>query len=448
MRMYRRDFFKLFGAGVAMGAGLPLLESVATAQDPTFPKRLVIFFSANGTMPSRWRPQGGPGTNFTFGDQDILWPLRNLKDDLLILEGVDMKSARSGPGDGHQTGMGHMLTGIELLPGDTKGGCNTCPAAGWSSGISIDQLIANEVHDGEAFKSLEFAVQAGGPNNWSRMCYAGRDQPVEPQQNPHTAFERLFSTVGADQDKLKKANERRQSVLNFVKKDFDAINKKISARDKARIEKHFSSIEEIEGRLLTGDGMGISCEIPNKGETFNPDLPENFPATGQLMMDMIATSLACGLTRVASIQWSRSVSQVSHPWAGVTDRHHDLSHESDDNQAAVEKIVKINRWYAEQFAYLINKLKSIPEGDGTLLDNTVVLWCNELGKGNSHTRDNMPYVLAGSAGGFLKQKEYMILDQSRHNDLLVTLAQSMGVPLNSFGNPDFCSGPLSPIHRV
>lgn len=448
MKLYRRDFFKMFGAGVAAGVGLPMLESVARAQDnPAFPTRLIIFFSANGTIPNRWRPQGTE-TNWTIGQDDILWPLNPYKDDITIVEGVDMKSARSGPGDGHQTGMGHMLTGIELLPGDTKGGCDSCPAAGWSSGASIDQYVANETHDGEAFKSLEFAVQAGGPNNWSRMCYAGRDQPVEPQQNPHTAFDRLFSVVGADQERLAKAKERRQSVLNFIKQDFDAINRKISSRDRMRIDQHFSAIEEIEGRLLTGNDMGLSCELPNRGDLFDPNMPENFPATGQLMMDMLVTAMACGMTRVGSLQWSRSVSQVAHSWAGVTDRHHDLSHEGDNNTSAVEKLVTINRWYAEQFAYLIGKLKSIPEGGGTMLDNTIVLWCNELGKGNSHTRDNMPYVLAGGGGGFFKQGHYLTLDTRRHNDLLVSLAQSMGVNTDTFGNPSFCSGPMNEIHKV
>ena len=295
---------------------------------------------------------------------------------------------------------------------------------------------------------MEFAVQAGGPNNWSRMSYAGTDRPVEPQQNPHTAFERIFSVLDADQQRLAKTRSRRESVMNFVKQDFEAIDAKVSARDRARIESHMTAIEEIELQLANGGGQGsmLSCELPTQGAGFDPYQPENFPKTGKLMMDMIVTSLACGMTRVASLQWSRSVSQVAHTWAGVSDRHHDLSHEGMENTSAMDKLVKINRWYAEQFAYLLQKLDSVQEGDGTLLDHTVVLWCNELGEGRSHRRNDMPYVLGGSASGFFKQDQFLVLDDSRHNDMLVSIAQSMGVPITTFGNPDFCDGPMSAIH--
>ena len=439
--MQRRDFLKALGVGAASTAFLPLLETAGYANTRAFPTRFIVFFSANGTIPWRWKPEGTE-TSWTIKAGDILEALNPYKQDLIVAEGVDMISARNGPGDGHQTGMGHMLTGIELLPGDTKGGCDSCPAAGWSSGPSVDQFIANRIHQGEPFKSIEFGVQAGGPNNWSRMCYAGHNTPVDPQQNPHTAYERIFSAVGQDRAKLEQLRARRASVLDFVREDMRQVEQKVSGRDRQRIDQHHTSIRELEQRLMSGDMSGIACEVPAQGQRFDPNRAENYPLTGQTMMDMLVTAMACGMTRVGSIQWSRSVSNIALPWAGVTDRHHDLSHRSDNDTDAVEKLVAINRWYAEQFAYLLAKLKSIPEGDGTMLDNTVVLWCNELGKGNSHTRNDVPYILAGKAGGFFKTGRYLNYRTDPHNNLLVSLCQSMGVMVNTFGNPNYCTGAL------
>lgn len=441
----RRDFLKMIGAGAAASACLPLLESVGMAADGQFPTRLIVFFSANGTIPNRWRPEGDEN-NWAFKAGDILEPLTPYKDDLLLVEGVDMISARNGPGDGHQTGMGHMLTGIELLPGDTKGGCDTCPAAGFSSGPSVDQFIADKIHNGEPFKSLDFAIQAGGPNNWSRMSYAGPNRPIDPQQNPHTAYERIFSTIGDDKVKLERIRKRRQSVLDFTREEMRQIERKVSGADRIRLEQHHTAIRELEQSLLTGDAQGMACEVPEKGQPFDANKSENFPAAGKAMMDMIVTSMACGMTRVATLQWSRSVSNIAHPWATVTDRHHDLSHKGDNDAPAVDGLVKINRWYAQQFGYLLNKLKSIPEGNGTMLDNTVVIWCNELGKGNSHTRNDVPYVLAGKAGGYFKTGRYLTYNNDPHNNMLVSLCQAMGVQVNTFGNPNYCTGPLARLH--
>jgi hypothetical protein len=434
----RRSFLKALGVGAAAGSLLPLLESTATSQDGMFPTRLVIFFSANGTMPNRWRPNGGE-YDWSIPDTGILTPLRDHREKVLIVEGIDMVSARHGIGDGHQTGMGHMLTGTELLPGPFQGGNGG--TAGYSGGISVDQHIANMVHNGEAFRSLEFGVQSGNPNNWSRMCYAGPDKPVEPSQNPHTAFDRIFESFNVGQERAAARRFRRGSVLDFVGQDLEKVKRKVSTRDHARIDQHLTSIRSLEQQLMTGDSGGFACEAPGRGEVFNSGAHENYYATGKAMTDLIVSSLSCGLTRVASIQWSRSVSNITLPWAGVPNtRHHDLSHEGDGNADAVEKIVLINRWYAEQFAYLISSLEAVPEGDGTLLDNTIVVWMNELGKGNSHTRNDVPIVVAGGAGPF-KMGRYIRFGETPHNNFLLSLCHAMGLEQEtSFGNPAYCTG--------
>jgi hypothetical protein len=161
------------------------------------------------------------------------------------------------------------------------------------------------------------------------------------------------------------------------------------------------------------------------------------------MSDLLVMALGCDITRVASLQWSRSVSNTRFTWLGIETGHHDLSHHGDDDEAAVEALTSINQWYATQFAALLTKLARVPEGDGTMLDNTLLLWCNELGKGNTHSRNDAPYVLAGGAGGALEAGRFLEYDEQPHNDLLVSLLNLMGIDDETFGNPEWCNGPLA-----
>lgn len=437
-RLDRRKFLKMAGAAAAGAAAIPAVPSLGWGEK-TPPTRLVIFFSANGTIRDRWRPEGS-GDQFTIPEDGILTPLRSIKDKLLVVEGVDMESTNAGPGDGHQRGMGHMLTGTELLEGDKFEGGGNSGTVGYAGGISVDQFIAEKVHDGERFKSLEFGVQSGGPNVWSRMSYKGPGQPVEPEQNPFRAFDNLFKPVVQNQKKMERIRTRRKSVLDFVKSDLKQVKKRASKRDRDRVERHATAVRELERQLTSGDERGVACEPPNQGSAFDPQDSRNFPKTGKTMMDMIVGALSCRLTRVASIQWDKSVSGVKPTWLGIDEGHHSMSHEDEKWE---QELVEVNRWYAEQFAYLVEELDAIPEGDGTVLDNTIVLWCNELGDGSRHSRTDMPFVLAGG-GGYFKTGEYLEVDRP-HNDLLTSLCRAMGVEATSFGNQRFCNGPMSEL---
>src|SRR5262249_40074681 len=185
-----------------------------------------------------------------------------------------------------------------------------------------------------------------------------------------------------------------------------------------------------------------ACQRPDLGTPIDHRLNDNFPVVGRLQMDLLAMAFACDLTRVASLQWSSSVSGTVHTWVGVNRDHHGLSHESDGNADAQEQLVRINRWYAEQLAYLIAKLKQIPEGQGTAFDNTVIVWSNELAKGNAHSHAPLPVVLAGSAGGVFRTGRFLTYDYAYHNDLLIALLNAFGVATTTFGNPSWCRGPL------
>ena len=218
--------------------------------------------------------------------------------------------------------------------------------------------------------------------------------------------------------------------------------------DRARLDEHASAVRDIEARLDAQARPSAACMDP--GKPVVPDMlgdNDSFPATGRLQMDILALALSCDLTRVASLQWSRSVSMTRFTWLTptITDGHHDLSHRSDDDAPAQDKLTRINTWYASQLAYLLGKLAAAQETDGTrLLDSTLLLWSNELGKGNAHSRQLAPYVLAGKAGGALPTGRFLTYTGDLpHNNLLVSVLQAMDVSVSRFGKQEWCTGPLT-----
>lgn len=432
--MTRRRFLAGLGASTL---ALPLLPSLSFSNNPMFPKRLIILFSANGTIYNQWRPDGS-GRNFTM--RRILEPLAPHKDDLLILDGLDNKVG--GLGDAHQKGMANALTGARILAGDKFKGGGNAGKVGWGGGISVDQFLGNRLEGKTRFKTLEFGVQTRGPNIWSRMSYTGADKPVTPQDDPTKMFERLYGdpTEAQNAARMKRIRQLRKSSLDHARRDLELVKQRVSARERMRLEGHLASIRSIERRIQGEEGNAMMCEAPDMDTRIDFNANDNFPAVGKLQMDMLVNAMSCDMTRVATLQFSRSVSQTQFNWIGISDKHHDMSHKGDDDNATQEKLIKINRWYAEQMAYLVQKLKDHKEGDGTMLDNTVVVWVNELSKGNNHSRNNLPFVLAGNCGGFFKTGEYMQIDKP-HNHLLVSICQAMGfMDVNEFGVSDFKGG--------
>lgn len=433
VRITRRG---ILSAATALGAAALLPRGVARA-DNTPPKRVVFVFSANGTIYDQWVPSGSE-TSFTLST--ILKPLAPFQRKLVVLDGIDVKSARNGPGDDHMKGMGHMLTGTELLPGNTQGGAGT--PAGFAGGISIDQRIVKDVGTSTRFPSLELGVFVNSSDVWSRMIYAGANQPLPPMEDPVKVYARIFSSAQQSAAELAKLMKRRQSVLDHVQGTLTTLGGKVSADDRVRIQQHQESVREIERQLLA---QAAACTPPAMPMQLSLNDENNYPAVGKLQMDMLVTALACDQTRVASLQWSHSVSQIGFPFLGITQGHHDLSHKDDSDTASQDALVKINTWYAEQFAYLLGKLDAVMEPDGTtLLDNTMVVWVNELAKGNIHSHNPLPVVIAGSCQKAIRTGRYVKFAQSQpHNNLLVSIANAMGVPLTTFGNPAYCTGSLT-----
>jgi len=430
----RRAFLGSLGAAGVLCPFIPLLERELEAAPGDFPLRLIVLFSANGTIHENWAPTGGE-SDFTLSP--ILSPLEAYRDQMIVLDGLEM--SRAGVGDGHQKGMGHLWTGSTLLEGtEFEGGDGG--TAGWGGGISVDQHVANAVGDDTPYRSLEFGVQTKGATVWSRMSYAGPNQPLAPEDSPDAMFDRLFADFDVDASELDRLKAQRQSVIDLVKGDLDSLMVQHgSADDKLKIEAHLESIRAIEQR---NQAEAPTCEIPGAPGGIDHDANDNYPLVSQLQSDLLSMSLTCDMTRVASLQWSRSVSNTRFSWLGIEEGHHDLSHLGDGDQSMIDKLTQINTWYSEQVRYLLDALAALPEGDGSVLDNTLVVWGNELSRGNSHGNRPIPFVLLGGGGGQLEMGRYLQYDNVEHNRLLVSICNAMGLADQSFGSTDPGSGGL------
>jgi len=432
----------LGGAAIA----LPLLDAMrgrsARASGETPPKRLIVMYTPNGTIANNFWP-GGAEADFTLSP--ILQPLAPHKQDLLIIRGVDMLSSLSGPGDAHQKGTGQCLTATELLEGDFSGDAGQ--SAGWAGGISVDQLVAQHISEGTAYASLELGVAVQGSTVSSRISYLGAGQPLPPENSPYAAYQRLFGDALGDPLVIERRAARRRSVLDAVSEQHRALSSQLGPDDREKLENHLLAVENIRARLeQAATTFGGECQPLDQSEIVDPSLVFNMPVVGRLQMDLLAMAMACDVTRVGSLMWTKSASNhvFSFLDPAIKEGHHSIAHKGDEDTIKVAQNSQINTWFAEQLAYLIARLKAIPEGEGTVFDNTVILWTNEQAKGNNHSRMEMPYVLAGSAGGYFKTGRYLVQNsQTGHNKLLISVLNAMGVDTDVFGNVEYGKGPLS-----
>jgi hypothetical protein len=451
--LHRRTFLR--GAG-GVAIALPLLEAMMGARKSHAggsegpPPRFVVFFSANGTIHERWTPVGS-AESFVLDDpadpDRILAPLEAYKDQLLVIEGVDAISRDYGPGgNGHDLGMGHMLTCTDLVVGPSGVGEFSHLPDGSAGGPSIDQVVADAIGQDTAFRSIEFGVRALldlQRQVTSRMCYRGPFEVLPPENDPRAAFDAFFVQLGADPSEIAKIRAQRHSVLDRVKDDFDKLNAKLGGTDKVKLEQHLQALREVEQSLDAEGGPLAGCATPGQPGELDPNANDNYPMIGQLQMDLLAMALTCDITRVSSLQWSTAQSGVRFSWLGHESNHHSLSHEADNDPNARAQLVQINHWYAQQFAYLLGKLRAQPEGEGTLLDNTIVLWVNEQGNGDTHSKDEIPYVIAGNRAGALNTGRWLQFQTASHNDLYLSILHALGqTQITTFGNPELVTGPL------
>ena len=439
-RLARRRLLQGMGS-LAIALTSPIWRpATAFGQDAGAParKRFIGLFSPNGTIPSAFFPAGtAADAPLTLGA--ILAPLEKHKSRMLVLKGVHMTSANvPQPGGPHMKGPGAMLTGGKLLEGSFPGAGGP---AGYADRISVDQHIANRIGTATTFRSLEFGVRVEGGGPLEIISYRDSNQPNTPVEDPWAMYNRIFANGNLSSTQLAKLIAERKGVLDFLKDDIARLKPRISASDRARLDAHLTGIGGIEQQLNQTKAACTPLTMPAK---FDHKDIANFDKVSQLQIDLMVLAHACGLTQVSTLMWANADSWQYFPFAGVNEEHHALSHSGDSDAAATDKLVKINVWHSGQVAYLLDKLSATTEvGGGSMLDNTVVLWGNELGVGNSHTYQNIPWVIAGGAGYF-KTGRYLQYKDQNHNNLLVSICHAVGLTeMTTFGIPDLCTGPLS-----
>ncbi|HEV3191601.1 MAG TPA: DUF1552 domain-containing protein [Polyangiaceae bacterium] len=440
----------LRGSG-GIAVALPLLDAMLSPRRAraagAMPKRFIVFFSGNGTIMQAWAP-GGTDTAFTFSP--ILAPLQNHRNQLLIMRGLNNEVGyTTAGGNPHDMGMGTMLTGIGMKIGPSGLGRAGHIIDGSAGGPSIDQVIATNIGKASRFTSLSLGVQSTSTilePMVTRMAYRGSFDPVIPQDDPGKVFASLFSNTMASQAEVLNVQKRRGTVLDAVMTDYTSLMSKLGTDDRAKLDRHVTSIRELEKQLLM-PGIGAGCGgitpmAPTVSLTPVACLQDarpamcvgDFASIGKAQMDLMVLALACDLTRVATLQWSTAESTVVHTEIGVTKEHHLMSH---DDVTNVDALTKINTWYAQQLNYLLDQLTATKGPDGaTLLDGSLVFWVNEMSRGTDHSRRDLAYVLAGG-GGALRTGRYVTFKGDPHNKLYTTFLNMFGIPATYFGDPSY-----------
>jgi len=447
-KLHRRTFLGTI-AGVGVGAGmLPFLPRSSRAADE-LPRRILLVFSPLGNFAPNWWPTG---TEKQWELGSSLAALAPYKEHLLFVDGVGKQGmqwdAGGGPGNEHSKGLAMLWTGSRNQDSE------------WNNGTSIDQTIANQIGQSTQYKSIELGFGTGGSWGGGRMIYAGPGQPLEPEENPRAAFDRLFGDFTDDpveKAKLELVRTRRMSVIDMVKSDLDTVKGRVGSSQRLAIEAHLEAIRNIETRVNAAD---LACTPPMPGEDVSGgDWTEQGPEQIARHSDLIAAAFACDLTRVASLQLGHCNGASI---LGIN--HHDQTHACADNPndtAPHEKLRQIDGFFADRLAYLLKRLAETPEGEGSVLDNTLVVWGSDTQNrvGGTHEWQRFPFLLAGGRNFAFETGRYVRFDQpgvdepawndpsrwQHHHRLLVSICRSFGVDIDTYGDMDMGSGPLAMI---
>ena len=435
----RRAF--LGGAGVAMG--LPMLESLAPRNIREAQARvdgllrLVCFYVPNGIDMDDFTPQTtGPG----YAPTAILQPLFDgmLEQNVLVLSGLDNEPARpDGPGD-HAAGTGGFLTCRHINKSEVD----------IQNGISMDQVYANHLGDATSVPSLQLGIDGGASIGncdsgyscaYSRnISWADAITPLPKLTSPQVAFDLMFGGYDPDATAEEIARRRayRLSILDYVETDATALQSKLGATDRIKLEQYLDGVRDLELRIQN-EGDGPVCDTGSYSYTF-----ADFPSHVRVMLDLIVLALSCDTTRVISFMLGNGGSGRSYDFIGVNGAHHDISHHASD-PVKLDQLRTIDTWEVAQYAYLLDRMRAVTEADSNLLENSLVFFSSEIEDGNSHSHYNMPILLGGSACGQFINGEHLAMDNGRVSELFLTMLQSLGVDITSFG--DDGNAPLAGI---
>lgn len=440
----RRSVLQLLGGAAVAMPFYQLLASKGASAAGSSAKRLIIYYYPDGVPgqsqngePSEWHPTGSE-RSFQLGR--ALSPLEAWKDRCVFFRGLSMGGTDSGS---HPGGAKKLLTAVD-------GG----------NGESIDQYLARTVGGSSYWRHLYLGAQANAnnPSGDKHVVYPSAGQSIPPEDDPRRAFEALFGQAPAPSAggsaPAPTVDHVRTSVLDAVMDDLSSLKARLGTVEASKLALHTDALREIEARLggPTDPGEVVaaaSCEAPSidTGTFGDAQLydPGAFPAILKAQIDLAVLGTACGLTKVVTIQASQHTSELvmsRFPNTALYDPNYDMrSHQASHYGAAhnaqsreYTAYVQQSQWWAEQFAYLLDRLDSLPDGDGTMLDSSIVVMCSEVCDGNTHLHDDMPFVLAGGASGRISTGRLMDTGYRRHADLWVSVANAMGQPTEWFGD--------------
>ena len=419
-RLSRRQLLLGSVGGATVTFALPLLESLgggARAGASGFPTRFGLFTWGNGTLPERWIPQD-EGAAWTVSDQ--LQPLARLKDEFTLLTGLNLEAPNTIP---HFSGLTTLLSGVAAIE---RGGEEYTFAA-----PTVDQVVAAEWRGETRFDSLEFGCDLG-----SSTSYLGPDQPVPLEGSPSVLFERIFGGGFRAPGEQVEADPRlrlRRSVLDGVLDDLRRLQGGVSAADKARLELHSESVRSLErqlARLEEAPPSYAGCARPDVPRPLGDELGrERIKETHRAFTEILILALACDQSRVWTECFSRPLSNYLYP--GASQGHHRLTHDEPGEQPEVHAIML---QIMEELAYLIERLASIPEGDGRLLDHCALLACSEISRGRNHSLEEIPLIIAGSGGGRLRMgRHYRSPAGERCSQAFLSVLRAVGLRFESWG---------------
>ncbi len=431
----RRGFLRGALAGAALAP--VMIDALASRARADGPAKALFVYVPDGCIPSRWHASG-TGTSFTLPAMSA--PLERIRAHATFLDGLDMYAG----GATHEGGCAKVLTG--------------------NADTSLDVYLGQELRGTVPHASVHLGVGAGfenGSGSVSRLAGAN----VMPDDDPLSAFDRLFGGRtgggGSMMADAELALRRRRSVLDAALGDLASAQRRLGRVEARKLEVHLDSLRGLERRIVGGamPMTGASCEdlgwnaggYVNVATDYYPRTyhrEDNFLTVGRLQQELAVLALACGMTRVATVQWSHPVSPTRITSTGSPLNNHDASHFGDPMSASADHFVAMKRWFMERFVELIERMAATPEGSGTLLDSTIVVLVSELGDSNAHDHRRVPFVVVGGAGG--RHRGGRALDfrgavrgeNDAHTKLLVSVAHAVGVPITSYGYTGHGAGPL------
>ncbi|MEE2889699.1 MAG: DUF1552 domain-containing protein [Planctomycetota bacterium] len=437
--LHRRTF--LHGLGTAMAlpwleAMTPLARWAEATTEISSPLRSAFLFIPNGVHQPQWAPSG-IGKDWVASP--LLESLSAVRDDVLVISGLAHHNAKAlgdGPGD-HARSAACYLTGAH--PFKTSG-------SDIRAGVSVDQIIATATGSHTLLPSLQLGTEGGRQSGncdsgyscaySSNISWQSSDRPIPHETQPRRVFERMFlrGTKGETRTARLQRLARRSSIIDFVLEDAKRLELGLGTEDRRKLDEYLGGVRDIERRIERLEELDAIQQQDESLPDFSAATPSNISEHIRLMHELMIIAFRLDLTRVITFMWANEGSNRAHPHLDVTEGHHTLTHHK-GNESQIDQVRKINRWQAEEFAFFVKRLSEVSDGEGTLLDSTVVVHGSAIGDGNRHNHDNLPVLIAGRGNGLIDTGRHLVADKNTPMcNLFLSMAHAAGSTVEQIGD--------------